>query len=160
VRREVPVPSTSSHVASEGGFSASDDPLPTAPHSIDDFLKAYTEAGKLRGFRCTQCGLVTATWGLACARCGKVGLEEAELSPRGRVAAFTILHVPGDEFLNDAPYAYVVVELDGGGRITGWMPTVRQEADLKIGERVRFQPSYKPGVQFVRESESPPATPA
>ena len=153
-RPEVPVPSTSSRVAREGGFIASDDSLPAAPHTIEDYLKAYSETGKLRGFRCTQCGLVTATWGLACARCGKVGLEETELSARGRVVAFTILHVPGEEFLNDAPYAYVVVELDGGGRIAGWMPTVRQESDLKIGDRIHFQSSYKPGVQFARDSDS------
>lgn len=136
---------------------ASDD-LPRAPHTIDEFVHAYEEEQKLRGFRCRNCGLVSATWGLACPRCGRDGLEEAELSPAGRVAAFTILHVPGDGFLNDAPYAYVVVDLDGGGRITGWMPSVRAEADLAIGERVRFRPSYKPGVQFVKESEAVAST--
>jgi uncharacterized OB-fold protein len=72
------------------------------------------------------------------------------------VTAFTVLTVPGDEFLNDAPYAYVVVELDGGGRVTGWMPTVRSDSDLAIGDRVRFVSGYKPGVQFVKESEAPP----
>ncbi len=136
-------------------MSASDESLPKAPHAIEDFLRAYTEEGRLRGFRCPNCGLVTATWGLACARCGHRGLEETELSPRGRVSAFTILHVPGDEFLNDAPYAYVVVDLDGGGRITGWMPEVRAPSEIKIGERVRFQPGYKPGVQFVRDADAP-----
>ena len=114
-------------------------------------MKGYSDEHKLRGFRCRNCGLVTATWGLACARCGEVGLEEADLSPHGRVTAFTVLHVPGEEFLNEAPYAYVVVELDGGGRITGWMPGVRSPSDLAIGERVHFEPSYKSGVQFVRD---------
>ena len=99
---------------------------------------------------------MTATWGLACARCGRAELEEVALSERGVVAAFTVLSVPGDEFLNDAPYAYVVVELDGGGRVTGWMPTVRSERDIAIGARVRFVPGYKPGVQFVKESEAAP----
>jgi len=71
------------------------------------------------------------------------------------VVAFSIQTVPGDEFLNDAPYAYVVVDLDGGGRITGWMPTVRAERDLAIGDRVRFVTSYKPGVQFAKEDSAP-----
>ena len=101
-----------------------DQSLPAAPHTIDEWLHGYEEEGVLRGFRCPNCGLVTATWGLACPRCGSVGFTETTLSPRGRVVAFTILSVPGDEFLNDAPYAYVVVEPDGGGRITGWMPTI------------------------------------
>jgi uncharacterized OB-fold protein len=131
------------------------DDLPSAPHTIDEYVRSYEEGGTLRGFRCRHCGLVTATWGLACSRCGKTELEEAALSPTGKVVAFTVLHVPGDEFLNDAPYAYVVVELDGGGRVTGWMPTVRTESDLSFGDRVRFHPSYKPGVQFVKESVPP-----
>ena len=129
--------------------------LPAAPHSIEEWVHGYEEESKLRGFRCASCGLVTATWGLACSRCGAEGLTEVALPTRGKVVAFTILHVPGDEFLNDAPYAYVVVELDGGGRITGWMPAVKQEADLVIGERVRFAPSYKPGVQFRKDAEGP-----
>jgi uncharacterized OB-fold protein len=98
---------------------------------------------------------VTATWGLACPRCGKADLVETTLPTRGRVVAFTVLTVPGDEFLNDAPYAYVVVELEGGGRITGWMPSVRSPCDLSIGEPVHFVPGYKPGVQFAKDSEAP-----
>ncbi|MGA9840240.1 MAG: OB-fold domain-containing protein [Thermoplasmata archaeon] len=95
---------------------------------------------------------MTATWGLACPRCGRADLLEALLPPRGTVAAFTVLTVPGDEFLNDAPYAYVVVELEGGGRVTGWMPSVRSENDLAIGERVHFVAGYKPGVQFAKDA--------
>jgi uncharacterized OB-fold protein len=135
------------------------EPLPLAPHSIEEFVRGYEENGTLRGFECSQCGLVTATWGLACPRCGHIGFVEKELGRAGRVMAFTILTVPGDEFLNDAPYAYVVVELDGGGRITGWMPSVRAEDQLSIGDRVRFAPSYKPGLQFVREVDGPMSAP-
>lgn len=114
-------------------------------------MKGYEEGARLAGFACRHCGLVIATWGLACPRCGTVGLEEKELSDRGTVVAFTLLTVPGDEFLNDAPYAYVVVELDGGGRVTGWMPTVKAEDGVAVGARVRFVPSYRPGVQFALE---------
>ncbi|MGP8078819.1 MAG: Zn-ribbon domain-containing OB-fold protein [Thermoplasmata archaeon] len=98
---------------------------------------------------------MSATWGLACSRCGAFGLEEAALAPTGRVVALTVLSVPGEELVNEAPYAYVVVELDGGGRVTGWMPSVRSDADVALGDRVRFVPSYKPGVQFVREPAEP-----
>jgi uncharacterized OB-fold protein len=131
------------------------DQLPSASHTIQEFVHGYEEDHHLRGFRCPNCGLVTATWGLACPRCGKADLEETALSERGSVVAFTVLSVPGDEFLNDAPYAYVVVELDGGGRITGWMPAVKSERDLAIGDRVHFVPGYKPGVQFAKDADAP-----
>ena len=130
------------------------DPGYVAPHSIGDWVEGYENQGKLRGFRCSKCGFLTATWGLACPRCGAPGLLDTELSGRGAVVAYTILAVPGDEFLNEAPYAYVVVELDGGGRITGWMPSVRSEADLQVGDRVHFAPSYRPGVQFAKDAET------
>ncbi len=137
--------------------SATSEPLPSAPHTIAEFVEGYEESGRLRGFRCARCGTVTPTWGLACSRCGARELGEAELSERGTVVAYTVLHVPGDEFLNDAPYAYLVVELDGGCRITGWMPGVASERDLSIGTRVRFRPSYRPGVQFAREADTTPS---
>jgi uncharacterized OB-fold protein len=131
------------------------DSLPAAPHTIAEWVRSYEDGGPLRGFRCSACGTITATWGLACMRCGRVGLEEHALAPRGTVVALTLVNVPGDEFLNDAPYAYAVIELEGGGRITAWMPSVRTAEGVAIGDRVQFRSSYKPGVQFVAEKDSP-----
>ena len=131
------------------------DELPSAPHTILEWFHGYEEEARLRGFKCRHCGLVTATWALACARCGRADLEETALAATGAVVAFTILSVPGDDFLNDAPYAYVVVALDGGGRITGWMPTVRDASQIAIGDRVRYVSSYKPGVQFAKDAGTP-----
>jgi len=133
------------------------DMIVEAPHSVAEFVKGYEDAGKLRGLRCANCGLVTATWGLACSRCGCFPLDEADLSLNGKVVAFTIQTVPGEEFLNDAPYAYVVVDLDGGGRVTGWMPSVRAENEIAIGDPVHYVTSYKPGVQFAKSSERAPS---
>lgn len=119
-------------------------------HSIADYLNGYTEAGRLRGFAC-PCGFRTATWLLACPRCGSREIREADLSGRGRVVAVSVQHVPSDEFVNEAPYAYVVVELEEGGRITGWVGGISDPAELSLGTTVHFQPSYKSGVQFVRD---------
>ena len=119
-------------------------------HSVADFQRGYAEERRLRGFR-SGCGFVSATWLLRCPSCGKADLTETELSGRGSVVAFSVQHVPADEFVNDAPYAYVVVLLDDGGRLTGWMPSVKSEADLQLGDRVRWSPSYRAGVVFERE---------
>ncbi len=126
------------------------------PHSVAEFVRGYEEEHRLRGFRCRACGFVTATWGLACSRCGARGLLEADLAGRGKVVALTIVEVPTEEMVNDAPYAYVVVALDGGGSVSGWVPGVRTPGDLPLGARVRFRPSYRPGIQF--ELEPVPGT--
>jgi uncharacterized OB-fold protein len=127
---------------------------PSASHTIEEFEHGYEEDQKLRGFR-SGCGFVTVTWGLRCPRCGKYDLQEFILSGKGVVAAFTVQNVPSDEFVNDAPYAYVLVDLDEGGRISGWMPSVRAPGDLSIGDRVHWVPSYKPGVQFEKDAPAP-----
>lgn len=116
-------------------------------HTIEEFRRGYETEQRLRGFR-SGCGFVAATYLLACPRCGRHDLAEADLSGRGTVAAYSVQNVPSDEFLNDAPYAYVVVDLEEGGRITGWIPGVAAESDLAIGDRVHFVPGYRPGVQF------------
>jgi len=125
------------------------EPTPTPLHSIADYRSAYEDGQRLRGFR-SGCGFVTATWGLVCPKCGQRDLREADLSGRGKIVAYSVQNVPSDEFLNDAPYAYVVVELEEGGRITGWIDGVAREADLTIGTTVVWVASYKPGVHFGR----------
>ena len=126
----------------------------TAPgHTIAAFRHAYEEENRLLGFR-SACGFVTATWGLVCPKCGQRDLTDTELSRSGKILAFSVQTVPSDEFLNEAPYAYVVVELDGGGRVTGWIPAIAKESELSLGERVEFVSSYKPGVQFRRATTS------
>jgi uncharacterized OB-fold protein len=128
-------------------------PSSSSVHSIDEFRRDYEEGVRLRGFR-SRCGFVTATWGLVCPQCGQRDLAEAQLSGHGRLVAFTVQNVPGEEFLNDAPYAYVVVELDEGGQITGWIDGIRSESDLHGGQRVAWAPTYKPGVHFRLEQSS------
>ena len=140
-------------------MSASEPPTPmakepSATHSIYEFHHGYEEEQRLRGFR-SACGFVTATWGLRCPRCGQSDFTEFVLSGKGAVAAYTVQNVPSDEFVNDAPYAYVLIDLDEGGRISGWMPTVRSTQDLSIGDRVHWVPSYKPGVQFEKDAAAP-----
>jgi uncharacterized OB-fold protein len=137
------------------------DPAPPAggpprSGSIEAHRRAYEEGRGLLGYR-SACGFTTATWGLRCPACGRADLGEVELPHHGRIVAYSVQHVPSDEFLNDAPYAYVIVELDGGPRVSGWIPTARRTSDLAVGSAVRWVPSYKAGVHF--ELETAPSPP-
>ncbi|HKV90571.1 MAG TPA: OB-fold domain-containing protein [Thermoplasmata archaeon] len=124
--------------------------VPAPVHSVDAFRREYEEGHRLYGFR-SECGFATVTWGLVCPRCGRRDLADAELSSAGRLVAFSVQTVPSDEFLNEAPYAYVLVDLDGGARVSGWVAGVARESDLAVGERLQLVASYKSGVQFRRE---------
>jgi uncharacterized OB-fold protein len=128
-------------------------------HTIEAYRRGYEDEHRIRGFRC-RCGFLTATWGLRCPTCGGSEFTETELATTGRLAALTVQTVPSDEFVNDAPYAYVLVDLDGGGRIAGWMPGVGLDSDLSNGRRVRYTPGYKPGLQFAVEPDDAPPSQA
>ena len=124
----------------------------TSGHSIEEYRKGFEEEHRLRGFQ-SACGFRTATWGLRCPRCGDA-LAEAELSPRGTIASLSVQTVPSDEFLNDAPYAYVLVDLEGGGRVAGWIREVAPGDALAIGDPVELVEGYRSGVQFQRRPKA------
>ncbi|MBI2078840.1 MAG: OB-fold domain-containing protein [Euryarchaeota archaeon] len=114
-------------------------------------LKAQRDAmreGKILGWECTACRHRAITPTARCAKCGSDKVTTATFANDGKVVTFTIQTVASEQFLNEVPFAWVVVELDGGPRVSGWVPFVSRPGDLPVGQRVRFTPSYKPGMMF------------
>jgi uncharacterized OB-fold protein len=105
--------------------------------------------GKMQGFLCRECSFQTVTPVVRCPECGSRSFETKEFATTGTVATFTVQRVAMEEFLNDTPYAWVVVQLDEGGpRATGWVPFISKSGELKIGDKVKLTTSYKPGCMF------------
>jgi uncharacterized OB-fold protein len=52
-----------------------------------------------------------------CAACRSRDLEATKLSRHGTVVTSTVIHVPPDDFLMEAPYAMAVVETPEGARL-------------------------------------------
>lgn len=44
-------------------------------------------------------------------------MEKVTLSAKGKVVTSTVIHVPPEDFLNEAPYAMAVVETPEGARL-------------------------------------------
>ena len=113
-------------------------------------MEAITEArkdGELIGFRCANDHTFLSPV-RACPKCKTKDIEQIELPARGEVVTFTIQNVASEEFMNETPFAWAIVELEDGSRVTGWVPFVGSEDDLSIGDEVEFEPTYKPGVMF------------
>jgi uncharacterized OB-fold protein len=96
---------------------------PTKPVPISDDLSApYWQAareGRLVVQRCSACGAHQFYPRPFCLSCGGSGLEWVEASGRGRLHTFSVVHRTADRaFAGDVPYAFAVVELDEGPRIT------------------------------------------
>ena len=71
---------------------------------------------RLEAGRCTGCGTVAYPKRLVCSSCRGGEFENLRLTPQGKVVTSTVIHVPPDEFLNEAPYAMAVVETPEGAR--------------------------------------------
>jgi uncharacterized protein len=72
---------------------------------------------RLDGGRCTQCGRVTLPRRKVCPCCRGQQVEPVRLSRRGVVITSTVIHVPPDEFVTQAPYAMAILETPEGARL-------------------------------------------
>lgn len=72
---------------------------------------------RLEAGRCKDCGKVTYPARLICPSCRGEEIEKINLSPKGKVITSTVIHVPPDDFLMEAPYAMAVVETPEGARL-------------------------------------------
>ena len=87
-----------------------------------DFFKAL-EAEQLIGSHCLDCGTMAVPQRQICPKCLGSKTEVVNLSGKGTLSAFTVIHVPSVMMAQagyDArnPYCVGVVELDEGPKIS------------------------------------------
>ena len=115
--------------------------------SIKEFEEGIRD-GKIEGYTCTNCGHKQIDVMEFCPVCHSSQLQKTEFSNRGKVVTYTIQQVAPEQFMNEVPYAWAIIQLDDGPKITGWIPFVAKPEDLPIGQRVAFKKSYLPGIVF------------
>lgn len=104
--------------------------------------------GEIWGFRCDACGYEQFSPMLRCPKCRKNDLSTRRFSSTGKVVGYTIQSVAAEAFLNETPFAFAIIDLDDGPKVSGWVPWIAKPADLPLGASVEFTPSYKPGMMF------------
>src|SRR5208337_3774879 len=104
--------------------------------------------GRIEGYRCSTCGHMQIDIIDFCPVCHSDNLKLTEFAKEGKVLTYTIQFIAPEQFMNEVPYAWTVVELDGGPKVTGWIPFISKASDLPVGQRVRFKKSYLPGIVF------------
>jgi len=103
----------------------------TPPSTIETFYKFCAEK-KLMGLRCNRCKKVTVPPRSLCSHCGSSDLACAELSGKGRLVTYTVIHIASPQFQAFAPYAVGIVEFSEGAQLPGMIRNVRFE-DLRVG---------------------------
>jgi uncharacterized protein len=72
---------------------------------------------RLEAGRCTACDHVSIPRRRICPECRGTGIEPVRLARRGVVITSTVLHIPPDEFIAEAPVAMAIVETPEGARL-------------------------------------------
>lgn len=104
--------------------------------------------GKVMGFHCKACKYDRFSPMARCPKCQGTEIGVREFSKTGAVVSFTIQSVASDAFLNETPFAFAIIQLDDGPRVSGWIPWIAKPKDLTMGQKVEYTPSYKPGMMF------------
>lgn len=72
---------------------------------------------RLEAGRCTECGKVMLPRRRFCPVCRSEAVATLSLSAHGVVVTSTVIHVPPDELVSQAPYALAIVETPEGARL-------------------------------------------
>ncbi len=104
--------------------------------------------GKIIGFRCKTDGYQQFSPMIRCPKCRQTDLETREFSTTGTVLSYTIQSVASEQFLNETPFAFAIIQLDDGPKVSGWIPWISKPAELPVGSKVTYTPTYKPGFMF------------
>ena len=98
----------------------------------------YTDPPALTGGHCASCGARSFPRRPWCPECQSTTIEDIALSTAGLVYTFTIVHMVPPGYLGEAPYAYGVVELPEGLRVTTTLLADDLEA-IEVGAPCSFQ---------------------
>lgn len=106
--------------------------------------KDAAKDGKLLAWACAKCGHKSITPMYVCPVDKSRDIQTAQLPSTGVVEAYTVQKlIAPEEFLNDIPFAFVVVKLDDGTLVSGMITDIASDRDLPPGTRVKHTPSYK-----------------
>jgi len=104
------------------------------PFTIEQFYK-FLAQGKLMAGKCTRCGKIHLPPRPLCGNCFSQEFEWMEVSGKGRLLTYTVIHIAPPQFQAMTPYAVGIVQLENGLKIPGMISGVAHE-QLKIGMKL------------------------
>jgi len=101
---------------------------------------------RLEAGKCKKCGKVYFPPRIICAECKSQEFETVNLQREGKLLTYTIIRVAPSQFVDQAPYAMGIVELNNGVKILSQIADCDLDK-LEIGQKVRieFRKIYQEG---------------
>lgn len=101
------------------------------PFTIEQFYKFISER-KLMAAKCRSCASLLLPPRNICPKCFSTELEWIELNKKGKLATYTVIHIPPAQFQSLAPYAVGIIKLEDGPHLLGMIQGVKPE-EIKVG---------------------------
>jgi uncharacterized OB-fold protein len=101
------------------------------PFTIEQFYKFLSQQ-KLMAGKCLKCGKIHLPPRPMCDNCFSKDFEWLQISGKGKLVTYTVIHVAPQQFQALTPYVVGIVELENGLKIPGMIQGTTQE-QLKIG---------------------------
>jgi uncharacterized protein len=98
--------------------------------TIEQFYK-FLQQQKLMAGKCVKCGKIHLPPRPMCDNCFGLEFEWVQISGKGKLLTYTVIHVAPAQFQNLTPYSVGIVELEGGLKIPGLIQATTEQ--LKIG---------------------------
>jgi uncharacterized OB-fold protein len=104
-----------------------------------------SESEGLGGYLCPKCSWSDFFETKTCPRCHS-DLNKASFPGRGKIATFTVIRYPPEEFEKDAPYIVGLIDLDDGSRVIGRVKAKPDE--IRIDQPVHYCGKAEGALQF------------
>jgi uncharacterized OB-fold protein len=101
------------------------------PFTIEQFYK-HLANGKLMAGKCQRCGKIHLPPRPLCDNCFHQEFTWTEVSGKGKLLTYTVIHIAPQQFQALAPYAVGIMQLENSLKIPGMISGVAPE-QLKIG---------------------------
>ncbi|MCL4444298.1 MAG: Zn-ribbon domain-containing OB-fold protein [Thermoplasmataceae archaeon] len=106
---------------------------------LSRFWRESNHRYRLIAIKCGNCNEVYFPPRDVCPKCHRESIgkmRETQLSGKGEIVSYTIVHDAPPAFMRQRPYVLALIKLDEGPTITGQIVDADHEA-LEIGKRVR-----------------------
>jgi uncharacterized OB-fold protein len=106
--------------------------------SAPKYAREIPQRYRLEAAKCKQCQKILFPPRLICPVCKSRQFDKINLKPEGKVFSYTVIRVAPSQFVDQAPYALAIIELDDGVRIMAQIADCNLEK-LAIDMRVNIE---------------------
>ncbi len=110
--------------------------------TVEEYLQNIQDE-HFKAYKCIKCGTVIAPPSGSCYNCGNSTMEWTEVSGKGKLVSFTVIHISPDEFVDETPFYVAIVELAEGTRVSarllGFDPLKPEEVKLGIKVHLTYE---------------------